>query len=232
MPWARLTRLARLVALPAAVTALTVSPEGGARADDSPGAGAPLARAADRDPDAARILAAGHSLKWNWTPPGHSDRYGHAETLVHAPLTAVRQHVLDFSRYHEFVPGKFKTSRVVGHQPDGSTDVYLQIAVLHGLVTLWDVARFTAPQTAGPGVETVRGHMVPGKGNVDDMDVLWTMHTVGDGWTMLKLDMLLKPGMPAPAGAVDEELRDSSMYVVDAVRDRAQGTSGVVPWGG
>jgi hypothetical protein len=215
MTWAR---LARLFALPAAFAMLSISPA--------------HAGADARDPDATRISAAGHSLKWNWTPPGRTDRYGHAETLIHASLPAVRQHVVDYARYHEFVPGKFKTSRVVAHQPDGSTDVYLQIAVLHGLVTLWDVTRFAPPRLAAPGVETIQGRMVPGKGNVDDMDVVWTMRALDADWTLLKLDMLLKPGLPAPAGAVDEELRDSAMYAVDAVHDRAQGSPGIAPWGG
>src|SRR5215471_15432187 len=83
----------------------------------------PSAASAD-NADAARIAAAGHSLKWNWTPPGHSDRYGHAETLIHAPLQSVRTRVLDFAHYRDIVPEKFKTSRVVGHGPDGSADVY------------------------------------------------------------------------------------------------------------
>ena len=42
------------------------------------------------DQDAMRISSAGRSLKWNWTPPGRSDRFGHAETLVHAPLSTVK----------------------------------------------------------------------------------------------------------------------------------------------
>src|SRR5258708_1523459 len=81
--------------------------------------GLPLpARAGSMDADAVRIASAGHSLRWNWTPPGHSDRYGHAETLIHAPLSAVRTHVLDFGHYREMLPSKFKTSRVVGHESD------------------------------------------------------------------------------------------------------------------
>jgi hypothetical protein len=140
--------------------------------------------------------------------------------------------VLDFGHYREFVPTKFKTSRVVAHAADGSTDVYLQIAVLHGLVTLWDVTRFAPPRTSGPGVEIVEGRMVQGKGNVDDLDVLWTLRALDDEWTFLKFDLLLKPGLPAPQAAIDEELRDSAMYAVDAVHDRAQGSRGIPPWGG
>jgi hypothetical protein len=56
------------------------------------------------DQDAVRIAAAGHSLKWNWTPPGRSDRYGHGETLVHAPLSVVRARVVDYGHYKDFMP--------------------------------------------------------------------------------------------------------------------------------
>ncbi len=194
------------------------------------GAAPSSAHADERDPDADRIAAAGHSLKWNWTPPGHSDRYGHAETLIHAPLAAVRAHVLDFGHYKDFVPDKFKISRVVGHGPDGSADVYIQIAVMHGLVLLWDVTRFAPTRKLEPGMEVVEGRMVSGKGNVDDVNVVWTLRALDNEWTLLKFDLLLKPGLPAPQSAIDEELRDSAMNAVDAIHDRAQGTPGIAAW--
>ncbi len=188
-------------------------------------------RADDRDAEAARIAAAGHSLKWNWTPPGHSARYGHAETLIRAPLPAVRAQVLDFGHYKDFVPDKFKISRVIGHGPDGSADVYIQIAVMHGMVLLWDVTRFAPARRLEPGLEVVEGRMVSGKGNVEDLDVVWTLRAVDGQWTLLKCDLLLKPGLPAPQSAIDEELRDSAMNAVDAIHDRAQGTQGIAAWG-
>jgi hypothetical protein len=191
-----------------------------------------LARADPPDADASRIAAAGHSLEWNWTPPGQSDRYGHAETLIHAPLTAVRRNVLDFRRYRDMLPDKFKSSRVIGHEPDGSADVYLQIAVLHGMVLLWDVTRFGPVQHASPGVEVVEGRMVPGKGNIEGLNVTWTMRVVDEQWTLLKCDLLLKPGLPAPQSAIDEELRDSARYAVDAIHDRAQGSPSFERWPG
>lgn len=182
------------------------------------------------DPDASRIAAAGHSLKWNWTPPGRSDRYGHAETLIHAPIGVVRSHVVDFSHYRDIFPERFRSSRVIGHEADRSTDVYIQIAVLHGVVLLWDVARFAPPRELAPGTEVVEGRMVPGKGNVEDMDVVWTLRALDDQWTVLKFDLLLKPGLPAPQSAIDEELRDSARIAVDSMHDIAQGTRGIAHW--
>ncbi len=187
--------------------------------------GLPRAAHADvGDPEALRIAAAGHSLKWSWTPPGHAERYGHAETLIHAPLAVVRTRVGDYGHYKDILPSRFKMSRVVGHVADGSADVYIQIAVMHEMILLWDVTRFSPARPAYPGFEVIEGRMVPGKGNVEDLDVVWTMHALDDQWTVLKLDLLLKAGLPAPQAAIDEELRDSARYAVDAIHDRAQGS--------
>jgi hypothetical protein len=195
-----------------------------------PGFGSRTARADALDADASRIEAARHSLKWNWTPPGHAERYGHAETLIHAPIDAVRHHVLDFAHYRDFLPARFKVSRVVGHHPDQSTDVYIQISVMNGVLALWNVSRFEPPRETSPGVEVISGHMIPGRGNVDDMDVVWTIRSLDDQWTVLKFDILLKPGLPAPQWVLDEELRDSAMFAVDSIHDRDQGSREIAQW--
>jgi hypothetical protein len=180
------------------------------------------ARADGVDPDAARIASAGHSLKWNWTPPGKGDRFGHAEVLVNAPLGAVRAVVTDFGHYKDLVPSRFHNARIIARQP-GSTDVYMQVPILHGMVTLWEVVRFGSVQRLAPGVEQLEGQYV--RGNVKTMDVIFTMHAIGEDWTVLKLDLLLLLNIPAPQWAIDEELRDAAMQAVDAMHDRAQGHS-------
>jgi hypothetical protein len=184
------------------------------------------------DPDAVRIAAAGHTLTWNWTPPGHADRFGHAETLIHAPLPKVRRMVLDFGHYRELAPYSVKTSRVVGHEPDGSVDVYMQISVMNDMVTLWNVTRFAPIRREGDGLEVLEGKMIPGKGNVEDGAAVWTMHAVGPEWTVLKFDVLLRPGLPAPQKAIDEELRNSASHAVDAIHDKAQGSPGIQAYAG
>jgi hypothetical protein len=209
--------LARLAALTGALVALATAGPVEASAPDA---------------EAARIASAGHSLAWNWTPPGRSDRFGHGETLIHAPVAAVRRVVLDFSHYNTLPPYAVKTSRVVGHGPDGSVDVYLQINVMNDMITLWDVTRFAPLQRGAGGNESVTGNMVPGKGNIDDASSVWTLHPVGSDWTVLKFDILLRPGLPAPQDKVDEELRKAAENVVESVRDRAQGSKGLQPYPG
>jgi hypothetical protein len=187
------------------------------------------ARADAGDPDAVRIAAAGHPLKWNWTPRGKSQKFGHAETLIHAPVDTVRRLVVDYGHY-TLLAGSITTSRVVAHGPDGSTDVYLRMGVLNNTFSVWNVTRFTPIRTAPEGGEVVEGQMVPGKGNIDDSAFVWTMHPAGDGWTVLKFDLVLRPGLPAPQSLIDEQLRDSAMDAVDSIHDRAQGSKGIGPY--
>ena len=183
------------------------------------------------DQDAMRISSAGRSLKWNWTPPGRSDRFGHAETLVHAPLSTVRQLVLDFGRYKELA-SSITTSRVVAHGADGSTDVYLQMGVMNNTIKFWNVTRFAPLHTDAHVGEVLAGQMVQGKGNIDDSAAVWTMRSAGNGWTVLKFDVLLRPGLPAPQSLIDEQLRDSAMDAVNSIHDRAQGSKDILPYSG
>ncbi len=203
-----------------ATAAMAVSAPESARADAAP----------PRDGDAVRIAAAGHSLDWTWVPPGRSEHFGHGETLIHAPLAAVRRTVLDFAKYKNLGPD-IKTSQVVGREPDGSTDVYLRIAILNDMISLWNVTRF-APLRREDAGEIIEGHMIPGKGNVDDSIVKWTLHSAGDEWTVLKFDALLRPSVPAPQSLIDNTLRESAVHTVESVRDQVQGTSGIQPYTG
>jgi len=170
------------------------------------------------DPDLVRLQPAnGHSLKWNYVPSGKSDRYGHAEVLISAPLSYVRDLVLDYAHYKDYSGGKFRTSRLVD-KTDTTTDVYFQVPVLHGMVMLWQVVRFQ-PRVAQPGVEVVQGTFV--RGNVKGSDLVFTLRAIGDK-TVLKADLMVNPDFAAPQSMIDEELRDAAQNAVDAVQARAQ----------
>jgi hypothetical protein len=182
------------------------------------------------DPDAARIAAAGHTLDWTWTPPGRTEHFGHSETLIHAPLATVRKTLLDFSKYKDLGPD-IKASRIIGREPDGATDVYIRIGVLNDMLSFWTVTRF-APLRHESGGEVLEGHMLPGKGNIDDAVVSWTIHSAGDEWTVLKFDALLRPSLPAPQSLIDKELRNSAKNTVESIRDHLQTTGGMEPYTG
>jgi hypothetical protein len=174
---------------------------------------------ASADPDVDRLNEAGHALKWNYVPAGKSERYGHAEALVQAPLAAVRSHITNFAAYKQLVPDKFNNARIIGRQGD-RTDVYFQVAVMHGAVTLWQILRFSPLRTVN-GEEVLEGRFV--RGNVKDAHVVFSIHAVDDNLTVLKMDLLIVPTIPAPQSALDEELRDAAMDAVKALHDRAQG---------
>ena len=74
--------------------------------------------------------------------------------------------------------------------------------------------------------------MLPGKGNIADSVTTWTLHPAGSDWTVLKFDALLRPGVPAPQSLIDSTLRESAVHTVESVRDRIQGSSGVLPYKG
>ena len=191
---------------------------------------APMAAQAspDAEEDALRISAAGHTLKWNWTPPGKSERFGHGEAVVGASYDRVRDQILGFQHYKEFNPARFKASRVVGHPDGGGSDVYMQFSALHGMVTLWTVLRFNPFHSTSDTDEVMEGNFQ--RGNVDDADVIWTIKKVDDNFTVVKCDILLKPDIPAPQSALDEELRDAAQQAVDGVRERAQGNKDNARW--
>jgi hypothetical protein len=188
-----------------------------ARSDAAPG----------EDPEAARIRDTGHSLKWNWTPPGRTDRFGHAEVLINAPLASVRSVITDFGHYKDLVPEKFHNARVIAKE-NGTTDLYMQVPIMHGVVTLWDVLRFGPVRTIGPNTEQLEGRYV--KGNIKDANIVLTIRSIEPNWTLLKFDLLLLPNIPAPQSAIDEELRDAARQGVDAIHDRAQGTQQWFTW--
>lgn len=189
------------------------------------------ASASPAESDAIRISTSGQrSLKWNWTPPGYTDRFGHSEVLINAPFDKVRAGVQDYAHYTTFAPKRFTASRVVGR--DGSdTKVYMEFSVLNGMVILSQVERFSAPRSIGNDTEVVEGKFVEGK-KVKDSRVLWTISKVDDNFTVLKCDILIKPDLPIqpPSSAIDEELRDAAQQAVDGVHRRAQGHDRAVKW--
>ncbi len=181
------------------------------------------------DADAQRLSQLGRSFKTNVVPQGKTERYGHAEVLINAPMARVRQQVTDYAHYKEFVPDKFHNARVIGKdRMQGTTDLYFAIDVMKGLIKLTNTLRFGAPRVLGPGFEVVEGTFVRGT-NVKDANIILTMREVFPNFTVLKIDLLILPTIPAPQSAIDEELRDAAQNAVDAIHDRAQGHNRVVP---
>jgi hypothetical protein len=160
-------------------------------------------------------------IKTNWVPPGKSDRYGHAEGLIAAPYDVVRTRLLDFPHYKELAGPKFKKVSVVDKQASG-TDVYFQLPIMKGIVTIWYVTRFGNARPAVGGAEVIEGRFV--KGNIKDMQIVFTLRKAPEpdaaSKTIFVCDLDLAINIPAPQAALDEELRDACGDAVNAVRAR------------
>ena len=159
-------------------------------------------------------------IKTNWTPPGKSERYGHAEGLIAAPYDTVKARLLDFPHYRELAGPKFKKVNVVD-KSDKGTDLYFQLPIMKGIVTIWYITRFPGAKPAAGG-DVIEGSFV--KGNIKDMNIVFTLRGGADAKsTVLVCDLNLALSIPAPQDALDEELRDACGDAVNQVRARVSG---------
>ena len=178
-----------------------------------------------KDLQVARLLEAKKTLNWNHTLGGGKDRYGHAEALVDAPADKLAKTAVEFGKYRE-LHRKFATARVIGKEGD-QTDVYMRYPVTIGPVTieLYEVMRFSPDRaTAGTHVIEARGI----KGDMKRGHTLITIKPVDAKHSLIEVDILLVPVLPAPQSYVDEELRDGAQDFVNGLRDKAQGSAGPV----
>ncbi|AKU97609.1 hypothetical protein AKJ09_04273 [Labilithrix luteola] len=206
----------------ASPAASTVAPPASpASVDESPSGAWPFGPPLSPDEKAAqieRLTKDPGPLKSNWVPPGKSDRYGHAEAWIGAPYDVVRARLEDFPHYKELAGPKFKKVSVVDKQPTG-TDLYFQLPIMKGIVTLWYVTRFPAPRPLDGG-EVIEGNFV--KGNIKGMHIAFNVRPGADAKsTVVTCDLLLSLNIPAPQSNVDEELRDACGDALNALRARS-----------
>ena len=170
---------------------------------------------ADRSALLDRLKKDPGPIKSNWTPPGKGDRYGHAEGLVAAAPDAVRAKLTDYAHFKELAGPKFKSVKVVDKQGQ-STDVYFQLPIMKGMITIWYVTRF-APPKPGAGGDVIEGTFV--KGNIKGMQIAFAIKPgTDDKSTALTCDLVLQPNVPAPQSAIDEELRDACGDAIFSLR--------------
>jgi hypothetical protein len=180
----------------------------------------PTPSAEDKSAQLDRLKKDPGPIKSNWTPPGKSDRYGHAEGLINAPLDTVKTKIGDFAHYKDLAGPKFKSVKVVDKQGQ-FTDVYFQLPIMKGVVTIWYVTRFPPPRPAAGG-DVVEGTYV--KGNIKGMHIAFTVRPgVDDKTSVLVCDLVLQPNVPAPQSALDEELRDACGDAINSVRKTITG---------
>ncbi len=184
-------------------------------AADGPWPFGPAPSADERTAQLERLKKDPGPIKSNWTPPGKSDRYGHAEGVINAPPDTVRAKLSDFAHYKDLAGPKFKSVKVVEKQGD-KTDVYFQLPIMKGLVTIWYITRFPPMQNAKAG-DVVEGTYV--KGNIKNMHIAFTVRPGADEkQSVMVCDLVLQPNVPAPQSALDEELRDACGDAINSLR--------------
>ena len=142
---------------------------------------------------------------------------GAARVLAQAPSEMVRGVVTDYAKYSSIIT-RFKNARVLGRS-GAQTDVYLEVPILNGVGTIWAVVRFSPPETQG-NQEIIRGRMV--KGNVKRLDATWRIEKVDAKNSVLTLELLMVPDLPAPKSMISNELRKAAGKAVNAARNEAE----------
>jgi ribosome-associated toxin RatA of RatAB toxin-antitoxin module len=173
---------------------------------------------ADGETEAERLVRTHKTERYSVAVPGFSIRAGGGMTVVNAGIATVRQTVTDYGHYADFMP-RFQKSRIVG-KSGPNTDVYLQVAILHGAANVWAVTRFGPPSPEGTG-ERIEGRL-QGQGNVDDLRAVWHLTPVDAERTIVKLELLIVPKLPVPGSLVTPELEFASDQAVSATRDRTE----------
>lgn len=182
---------------------------------DGPWPFGPAPSSEDRSAQLERLKKDPGPLKSNWVPPGRSERYGHAEGLIAAPVDTLRARLLDFGHYKDLAGPKFKNVKVVDKQGQ-STDVYFQLPIMKGMVTIWYITRFPPSRPTSTG-DVLEGTFV--KGNIKNMHIAFTVRPGPDEKSSVMVcDLVLKPSLPAPQSALDEELRDACGDAINSVR--------------
>jgi hypothetical protein len=171
------------------------------------------------DAEALRLREKGGFAKSNLVPPGQTERHGRGEILIGAPVDIVERHVRAFGQYKDLAPGKFKTSRIVAREGE-NTDVYMQIQIMKGFVTLWQIVRFSGTAAVSPGVTAIEGKYI--QGNLKTSHALFVLRKVDERTTLLRLDLLISLAIPAPQDLIDEELRDYAGDAILGMREKAE----------
>ncbi len=188
---------------------------------------ATFAQADDKDPskspEVVRLLQAKQTMKWN--RPIGAERYGHAEAIVGASAEKLGKTVVDYGHYRD-LHRKFATARVIAKE-SSRTDVYMRYPVKIGLVRIdmYEVLRFT-PDDIIDGKHVVEARGI--SGDMKHAHTIITYRAIDATHSLLQVDVLLVPKMPAPQSFIDEELRDGAEDFVNGLKDKAQGWPGPV----
>jgi ribosome-associated toxin RatA of RatAB toxin-antitoxin module len=178
-----------------------------------------LPGAARADEESSQLETRGKALRYTHktTEPASRIDTGGAAIFVNAPIEAVRRLVTDYRHYDTMIK-PFKQSKLLSRSK-GVSEVYLEVPILHGAATVWVVVNIGQPVKEN-GEEKIVAKFQ--RGNVDDFRAVWRLRAVDAEHTVVKLELLVDPKLPAPASVVTGELTGAADKAVTAVRERAQ----------
>jgi hypothetical protein len=197
-------RIRALGTLIMAVAAAGVAPAS-VRAEDSPRVAVPATLTADPVAESVPI-------------PGSDLVRGRAKVVVHAPMHLVRQRLLAFNEYAEFMP-HYNRSKDLGRTKGGGRNVYMEVLALRGAARMWARMSVAKPEWKN-GVEAYDVSFI--EGNVRDFHATWRLRQVDPAHTELELEVFLQPKLPIPANLLNRENMDGAVKGVVAMRNRVE----------
>jgi hypothetical protein len=150
--------------------------------------------------------------------PGTDLVRGRAKVVVHAPMHLVRQRLLAFDEYAEFMP-HYNRSKDLGRTKGGGRNVYMEVYALRGAARMWARMNVAKAEWRG-GVETYDVSFI--EGNVRDFHATWRLRQVDQAHTELELEVFLQPKLPIPANLLNRENMDGAVKGVIAMRNRVE----------
>lgn len=166
---------------------------------------------------AVELFKLAHEKRSHFVEPTTKLTWGRAQVFVDAPMKHVRSAITDYGNWASFIP-RFKKSKVLTSNAQG-TEVFLQIPVLKGAVTLWGVVRFAPPVAEGKG-EKIVGKFV--QGNVEDLQASWHYRPIDETHSVVTLDLYVQPKMIVPESVMVGQREWAAAEAVLGIRDRAQ----------
>lgn len=150
--------------------------------------------------------------------PGSGMVRGRSTVTVAAPIERVREVVLGFASYPEFMP-HYTSCRVLGRTPSGGRDVYMEVGAVHGAVKLWARVDVSKPALVD-GVEVYTTKFLDG--NVKTLDASWRLKKVDDASTQLTMEVFMNPKLPLPDSLLNKENLEGSRQAVLALKKRSE----------
>lgn len=167
---------------------------------------------------AVELFKSQRDKKTHYVDPSNKQTWGRAQIFVDAPMSDVRNAILDYGNWSTFIK-RFQKSKLLKKEANGAAEVYLQMPILKGAATLWAVEKFEPPVAEGKGEKIVGKYQ---KGNVEDLQAVWHYRPIDDSHTVVTLEIFVQPKLAVPDSLMVSQREDAAGEACIGVKDRAQ----------